>query len=131
MPAIVSLPDDRDVYIKIINGGRASYIDWSNPERDVKPRLKLYFTPPLHTKLDSSLDELKEIVICRNAIAHSSGSARKNLNDLWGRKKGTSKSSLTRCADVLLLDYPLNPPLTLFDRYLHVLEALSQNLAQI
>ena len=133
VPSIVSLPtDDKDVYIRIINGGgRRRYIDWANPDNDVRPRLRLFFTPPLDVKLDSGLTELKEIATCRNAIAHSSGRASEQLSGLWRQKRGTSTSSLSRCADVLLLSYSSNPPVTLFERYLDVLEVLSQNLVQV
>lgn len=133
--SIVSLPtDDREVYIRIINGGGARrFIDWTNPEYDVRRRLKLYFTPPLDAKLDSGTDELDEMLTCRNAIAHSSGRAYNRLNVLWSQKRGrgNTTSSVRRCADVLLLAYSSNPPMTLFDRYLDVLEVLSQNLVQV
>ena len=129
VPAIVSLPsDDQEVYVKVINGGRGGYIDWVNPESDVKPRLKLYFTPPLDDKIDGGLSELKDMLVCRNAIAHASGTAYRKLTGLWERTKGTSAPSTLRCADVLLLEYTSNPPMTLFDRYMQVLEVLSNEL---
>lgn len=132
VPSIISLPtDDQDVYIRIIKGGGGGYIDWANPDTHVRPRLKLYFTPPLDTKLDSGIDELREMVVCRNAIAHSSGTAYKRLNALRAAKRGASTTSVRRCADVLLLEYSSNPPMTWFDRYLDVLEVLSRNLVQI
>ena len=129
VPSIVSLPsDDQDVYVKVINGGRGGYIDWVNPADDVKPRLKLYFTPPLDDKLDSGLSELNDMLTCRNAIAHASGTAYRRLIGLWERTRGTSAPSVLRCADILLLEYTTNPPMTIFDRYLQVLEVLSNDL---
>ena len=121
---------DMDLCVRIVNGGRRGFTDWANPERDVKPRLKTYFDPPLDSKLDPGLVELREMLICRNAIAHASGSAGRRLEDLWQRKTGLSRSAL-RSADVLLVEDPANPPLTWFERYLLVLEALSEELAEI
>ena len=122
--------DDTVFYARLIAGGRRGYIDWVHPDNDVKPRLRSYFNPPLHTKLEGGLTELREMRICRNAIAHSSGTAHHDLGELWMRKEGTSKSPL-RTADILVVQDPDNPPLTWFERYLQALEVLSQNLVQI
>lgn len=131
VPTTLSLHSyDMDLCVRIVNGGRGGFADWANPERDVKPRLKIYFDPPLDSKLDPGLVELREMLTCRNAIAHASGSAARRLQDLWLRKTGLSRSTL-RCADVLLVQDPTNPPLTWFERYLLVLEALSQELAEV
>lgn len=131
---IVTLPnDDRNVYVRVINGvrGSRSYINWADPDNDIKPRLELYFTPSLGGKIDGGLIELRDMLICRNAIAHSSRAAFRKLSDLWTRKQGTSNSPVHRSADVLLLIYSPNPPFTWFDRYLQVLETLSQNLIEV
>ena len=129
VPAIVSLPsDDRNVYVKVIKGGGGGFIDWANPVDDVKDRLSLYFTPPLDDKIDGGLSELKDMQVCRNAIAHASGTAYRRLIGLWERTRGTSAPSVLRCADILLLEYTTNPPMTIFDRYLQVLEVLSGEL---
>ena len=129
VPAIVSLPsDDRDVYVKVIKGGGGGYIDWANPVSDVKDRLSLYFTPPLDDKIDGGLSELKDMQVCRNAIAHASSTAYRRLIGLWERTRGTSAPSAIRCADILLLEYTTNPLMTIFDHYLQVLEVLSNEL---
>lgn len=121
--------DHEDVYIKIMGGGRGSYIDWANADNDVIPRLKTYFDPPLDMKLSGGLSELREILKCRNAIAHSSSSASRRLDDLWTQKFGALKSSI-RSADFLLASSN-NPPLTWFEHYVEVLEILSGELVEI
>lgn len=113
----------------IINDGR-QFISWADPDV-VRRRFEIYFAPStLDAKLNVAITELREIVTCRNAIAHSSGSAFSKLEDLWIRKSGSSRSPL-RTADVLLLSYILNPPFTWFDRYLQVLDVLSDDLSNI
>ena len=127
-PASISVSDP-NICRRIINGGRP-YASWANLD-EVKSRFNLYFTAStLDVRLDSAATELREMVVCRNAIAHSSGSAYDRLNRLWIRKVGTSRSPL-RSADVLLLGYLPNPPFTWFDRYLQVLQVLSGNMAGI
>lgn len=130
-PTLISISGNNpETCRKIIVGERRTYAEWANPD-DLRRRLELYFAPStLDSKLAPVVPDLREMVSCRNAIAHSSGSARVNLNNLWTRRTGTSKSPL-RTADVLLLSYTPNPPMTWFDRYLDVLEVLSQNLAQV
>ena len=129
-PAVVSFSGNNpETCRKIISGGRA-FVSWANLD-EIRNRFDLYFTPGLlYGKLNSGVAEIKEMVKCRNAIAHSSGSAYNNLNDLWREKSGTSRSPL-RSADVLLLSYLPNAPSTWFERYLQVLEVMSQNLVQI
>ena len=129
-PTVVSFSgNNTETCRKVINGGRA-FVNWANLD-EVRNRFDLYFTPGLlYEKLNSGVAEIKEMVKCRNAIAHSSGSAYNNLSGLWIEKSGTSNPSV-RSADVLLLGYPPNAPSTWFERYLQVLEVMSQNLLQI
>ena len=126
VPAVIS---DTKICRRVVNGGRP-YISWADPNQ-VKKRFILYFMPStLAGTLNSGIPEIREMVTCRHAIAHSSGPASDNLTNLWTRKAGVSKSPL-RSADVLLLNYPPNPPFTWFDRYLQVVEVLSQELVEI
>ena len=130
-PTMISISGNNpETCRRIIIGERRSYASWASPD-DVRKRFELYFQPStLESKLAPAIPDIKEMVTCRNSIAHSSGSAYDNLDRLWIREVGTSKSPV-RCADVLLLSYTPNPPMTWFDRYLEVLEVLSQNLVHI
>ena len=123
---------DTEACKKIINGGR-SFVSWAKID-EVRQRFAIFFEPStldsLRHSLHSGAVELREMETCRNAIAHSSGSAYDKLADLWRNKSGASRSTL-RCADVLLLPYEPNPPLTWFDRYMQALEVISQNLVQV
>lgn len=125
VPALISV-SDLEVCRKIINDGRP-YINWASP--GVAKRIfSLYFEPStLDTILDVGVGALNEMVTCRNAIAHSSRSAHTALETLFTNKAGTSEPHV-RSADLLLLAYNPDPPSTWFDRYLHVLETLSQDL---
>ena len=124
---------DPEACRKIINGGRG-FVSWAKID-EVKKRFAIFFEgltlDSLLHSLNSGAAELREMETCRNAIAHSSGSAYDKLADLWRNKSGASRSPL-RSADVLLLPYEPNPPLTWFDRYLQeALEIISQNLVQV
>lgn len=114
---------------RIVNGGR-TFSDWANAGM-VAERIDLFFVPgSLDTKLSGSRGELNEALICRNAIAHSSGRAAKDLADLWTRKAGTPLSGV-RPADLLKLTYAPNPPDTWFDRYLVVFEVLGRDICAL
>ena len=127
-PSVMTVSDP-ETCRKIVNGGR-SFVSWANLN-EVRQRLAIFFEPlTLETLLDSAAAELREMAICRNAIAHSSGSAYDKLAELWMNKSGTSRFPL-RSADVLLLPYEPNPPFTWFDRYIQALEVISQNLLQV
>ena len=127
-PSVMKVSDP-EACRKIINGGR-SFVNWANPT-EVRQKFTIFFEPStLDVLLDSVVAELREMAICRNAIAHSSGSAYDNLATLWMRKFGTSRYPL-RSADILLLLYEPNPPFTWFDRYMQALEVISQNLIQV
>ena len=120
---------DPEACRKIINGGRG-FVSWAKID-EVKKRFAIFFEGlTLDSLLNSSAAELREMETCRNAIAHSSGSAYDNLATLWMRKFGTSRYPL-RSADILLLLYEPNPPFTWFDRYMQALEDISQNLIQV
>ena len=122
--------DEPETFASIMNGGRGSYIDWANPDRHVRPRLKTYFRPALDEKLSGGLSELREMLKCRNAIAHSSSRSLKEIVDLWTQKTGATKFPV-RSAELLLVEDPANPPMTWFERYLRVLEVLSQELVEV
>lgn len=125
VPAFICVSDP-GICRGIINDDR-SYINWASPDI-VKKIFKLYFEPSTMDRiLNTGIGDLIEMFKCRNAIAHSSSSARTNLEDLFSGKSGISKPAV-RSADVLLLAYNPDPPSTWFDRYLHVLETLSQDL---
>lgn len=125
VPAFICVSDP-GICRRIINDDR-SYINWASPYV-VKNIFKLYFEPSTMDRiLNTGMGDLIEMFKCRNAIAHSSRSARTNLEDLFSGKSGISKPAV-RSADVLLLAYNPDPPSTWFDRYLHVLETLSQDL---
>lgn len=125
-PSVMTVSDP-ETCRKIVNGGR-SFVSWAKID-EVKKRFAIFFEPStLDALFDSGVAEIKEMETCRNAIAHSSGSAYNKLNDLWRNKFGTSRSTL-RSVDVLLLRY--DPTRTWFDRYLEVLEVISQNLVQV
>lgn len=127
-PSVMTVSDP-EICRKIVNGGR-SFVNWANPT-EVRQKFAIFFEPStLDVLLDSVVAELREMAICRNAIAHSSGSAYDNLATLWMRKFGTSRSPL-RSADILLLPYEPNPPFTWFDRYMITLEVISQSLVQV
>ena len=132
VPTTIFLASDSlDVYIKAMTGGRNRYVDWTNPDQDVIPRLKVFFDPPLNVKLAGGVTELREMLQCRNAIAHTSSVANDRLRELWLQKTGTSKSQI-RSADILLEQVPNNnSPLTWFERYLQILESLSQELVEM
>ena len=120
---------DEETCRKIISGGR-SYVSWSNPD-DVRRRFSIYFLPSsLDQKLNASITDLRDCLTCRNAIAHSSGSAYDELSKLWTKITGTAIASL-RTADVLQLPYVQNPPLTWFDRYLEIFDVSSNVLVTI
>lgn len=130
-PSVMKVSDP-EACRKIVNGGRR-FVSWAKID-EVKQRFAIFFEAStldalLHS-LRSGTAELKEMETCRNAIAHSSGSAHDKLAALWMNKSGTSQSPL-RSADILLLPYEPNPPLTWFDRYMQALEVISQNLAQV
>lgn len=129
-PSVMTVSDP-EICRKIVNGGR-SFVSWAKID-EVKKRFAIFFEfepSTLDALLDSGAAELREMAICRNAIAHSSGSAYDNLATLWMKKFGRSRSPL-RSADILLLPYEPNPPLTWFDRYMQALEDVSQNLVQV
>lgn len=127
-PSVMTVSDP-EACRKIINGGR-NFVSWANPA-EVRQRFAIFFEPStLDALLDSGAAELREMETCRNAIAHSSGSALDKLDALWMNKSGASQSPL-RSADILLLPYEPNPPLTWFDRYMQVIEVISQNLVQV
>lgn len=114
---------------RIVNGGRA-FSDWANAGM-VADRITLFFSPgSLDTKLAGSRGELSEALACRNAIAHSSGKAAKDLAELWVRKVGTPMNGV-RPADLLRLTYSPNPPDTWFDRYVTVFEVLGRDICAL
>lgn len=127
VPSIISTTDPERCR-NLINSGRG-FVSWADPA-EVRRRFGLYFTEASFINRFADVPELRQMATCRNAIAHSSDSASGRLHELWLTVGGVSKSPL-RSADVLLMDYPLNPPMTWFDRYLYVLEALSVNLTQV
>ena len=117
---------DPDTCRRIVNDGR-SYINWASPDV-TKMKFELYFEPSTMLNiLNTGIGDLNDMVKCRNAIAHSSRSAHTALETLFTNKAGTSEPDV-RSADLLLLPYNLDSPSTWFDRYLHVLETLSQDL---
>ena len=127
-PSVMTVSDP-ETCRKIINGGR-SFVSWAKID-EVKQRFAIFFEPStLDALLDSGIAEIREMATCRNAIAHSSGSAYNKIGDLWRNKFGTSRSPL-RSADIFMLPYEPNPPLTWFDRYMQTLEVVSQNLVQL
>ena len=119
-----------DTFTRIVTGGRVGYIGWANPDSHVKPRLKTFFDPSLEEKLNGGLPELREMLKCRNAIAHSSSRTFREMNSLWTEKTGASKTPI-RSADILMFQAVSQPPLTWFERYLQVLETLSQELIEV
>lgn len=113
----------------IINGGRR-FVQWSNPDEVVERLQRFFPKDTLDAKARISIGELRNAGVCRNAIAHSSGSATDQLQNLWLRVQGTPKTPL-RSADVLKLPHIHGEPGTLFHRYLAVMEGVAQALCEL
>jgi hypothetical protein len=104
------------------------YIEWTNPE-DVRDRARSYFVTPnrIEAAVTSAMGELRQMSVVRNAIAHSSPSSLKRLQELVMRKFG-GKPLLSRPAEFLLRANPADSSRTIFDRYATVLEVCSQTI---
>lgn len=104
------------------------YTEWTNVD-NIQKRLDIFLGDQnvFTSSLLPFITHLKDITKIRNAIAHTSITARKQFNNLVQGRIG-GRPAITRPADFLIYTDPQDSPNTFFDRYANALEMLANNV---
>ena len=109
--------------------GTQRYVDWANPEI-VRKLTQLYLDQgdPLASVIASIQVDLFDLKTLRNAAAHSAGTTAHALDALASRKLNKQCVGIHVTTLLLALDRSSNPPATILDYYLNLLDTAAEQI---